>query len=83
VRSTCALVETFSDNHATGVHDHGTHAWVGVAEGSARGEVECTTHQRDVALALWRVDLTVSHVLPLVLDSCSGELRGANGEHGS
>ncbi|MBE3075220.1 MAG: hypothetical protein IMZ75_09795 [Actinobacteria bacterium] len=43
-------------------------------------EVNTPEHERDVALVLRRVDLTVSHVLPLVLDSCSGELRGANDE---
>jgi len=76
-------VETFADDRAIGIENDGAHAWVGVAKRSALSKLDGTTHERDVALVPRRVDLAVSHVLPLVLDSCSGELRGANGEHRS
>jgi hypothetical protein len=76
-------VETFPDDQSAWIENDGAHSRVGVAKRSASSQREGTTHERDVALMLWRVGLTVSHVLPLVLDSSSGELRGANGELGS
>jgi hypothetical protein len=72
-------VESFADDVAEGVDDDGAHSWVGVAKRSAGRELEGSRHQGNVALVLWRADLSVGHVLPLVLGSCSGELRGANG----
>jgi hypothetical protein len=69
VRRACAVVETLADDRAGLIEDDGADAWVGVGERSAGGKLEGTTHQRDIALMLWCVDLAVCHVLSLVLDS--------------
>jgi hypothetical protein len=79
MRGAGTLVESLADDQSAGIDDNGAHSWVGVAGQSPYCELEGTTHQRGVALVLWRADLSVGHVLPLVLGSCSGELRGANG----
>jgi len=39
-----------------------------------------STEVSDIACMPWCIDLVVCHALPLVLESCSGELRGANGD---
>src|SRR5450631_537292 len=79
MRGTCALVVTLADHDAAGIDDDSAHSRVGVSLGSFGRELEGTAHQRDIALPPCCVDLTVVHVLPFALGSCSGELRGANG----
>jgi hypothetical protein len=69
-------VEPFADDQAAGVDNDCTHAWVGVTERSARCQLERTTHQRGIMLALWRADFTVGHVLPLILGSNFGRAPG-------
>src|ERR1035437_4542892 len=79
MRCAGALVETLADHDAAGIDDDCADAGVGVTQRSARRELDGAPHQRDITLSLCCVDLTVGHVLPFALDSCSGELRGANG----
>jgi len=77
VRRPCTFVKTLADNCPSPIKDHRTDAWVGVCERSANGKLKGTTHERDVALMLWCVDLAVCHVLSLVLDSCIQASSGA------
>jgi hypothetical protein len=67
-------VKTLANDPAGTIEDDGADAWVGIGQGPAGGKFQGTTHQGNIALALWCVvlwclDLAVRHVLPFVLDS--------------
>jgi len=74
VRRARAIVKTLADDPAGTIEDDGADAWVRVGQRSTDGKLQGTTHQGNIALALWCVvlwclDLAVRHVLPFVLDS--------------
>jgi hypothetical protein len=75
-------MKPLADDGTVLIDDDRAHTRVGVTDGSARRELQGAAHQPNVTIALCRAALTVGHVLPFALDSCSGELRGANGEFG-
>jgi hypothetical protein len=74
VRRARAIVKTLANDPAGTIEDNGADPWVGVGQRPTDGKLKGTTHQGNIAFALWCVvlwcvDLAVRHVLPFVLDT--------------